>query len=77
MSFNDFLIFSYMYIFQSLNTWLHLYYEAGSIINTRDGSSGVLEPHCVYPCNSGPAPINMLAKLRALEEGSTVRFSNV
>ena len=44
---------------------------------TRDGRSGTSLPHVVYPCNSGPAPINMEAQLTALDEGSTLRRSSV
>ena len=45
--------------------------------NTREGSSGVLDPHSVYPCSSGPAPMNIEAQLMALDEGSAERFFNV
>lgn len=45
------------------------------LITTREGSSGVLDPHSVYPWSSGPAPINIEAQFTALEEGSTLRFS--
>ena len=44
---------------------------------TREGSSGVRDPHSVYPCSSGPAPINMEAQFTALDDGSPVLFFSV
>ena len=43
-------------------------------VTTLEGSSGVFAPNSVYPCNFGPAPINIEALFTALDEGSTARF---
>ena len=54
-----------------------IFRETVVAIHDTEGSSGVRDPTPVYPCNSGPAPINMEAQLQALDEGRIERFSNV
>ena len=48
-----------------------------SLLNSFEGRSGVLEFQVVYPCSSGPAPMNIDAQFTALDEGSTERLVSV